>query len=910
MEKWPLVGRNDELNRLLSAIWDKRGAVIVAAAGVGKTTLATTCLQSARENGFAVASTTATRASRALPFGAFASILPPDTGSDRLFWSDHGELLRRYTRALVDDADGRPLVVFVDDAHLLDDGSATLLHQLALSGSATVLAAVRSGEPAPDPVVALWKDGPAERIEMRLLDSSAIDAVLVSVLGAPVDAASVRQFVDRSQGNPMVLRELVTGALDTGAFADEGGVLRLRGPLKPTSRLVELVALRLGELSDQERTVLELLALGEPLGSATIGELADPASVEALEHRGLVASRLEGRRVQVSLGHHVYGDVVRVGITALRERAIARALAERIEAVGARRREDTLLVAALRLAGGGGGAELLLAGAVAARVRNDHSLAERLARACMDEGGGFEARLIAAELAHLQGRFEQAESELAALGSEATGDAEVARVAIVRFDNAYLLHGRVDLRLIDEATERVIEPNWLAELVARRFYVTSLSSGPRATVSAGATMFVDPGRTPPIAVHLLAFSLLRLGRLDEAEERLDLVNERGAVPATDDRWERWALFVDRARVLIYGGHLAEAEEMLNGAYGQVVGQPVAEARAYLAGQLALLHLEQGRIHSAFLRASEAYSLFLQLGRAYSARWYLTAAAEALALGGSSDKAEEMLGTHDCLKLPPALMNETNLLRARAWASVSRGDLTTARRQLEAAADIGEEVGDLIGSASALHDLARIGRARQVTARLALLADEVQGSLVAARALYASALATKNSPALEKVSQDFEALGAILYAAEASAEAAAVLRHSGEVRKAPRAEQRASRLMACCEGANTPSVRSVTARVRLTPGEHATALLAAAGRTNKEIASNMQLSVRTVESNLQRVYEKLGIAGRHELGEALSDGPMIQSEPATASWRGSPPPTILSSSSKPTAAIVLGHLKGG
>src|SRR5207244_13645319 len=66
---------------------------------------------------------------------------------------------------------------------------------------------------------------------------------------------------------------------------DEGGIWRLRGRLRPTARLVELVALRLGDLTGSERTVLELLTLGEPLGQATLDQLADPAAVEALEHK-------------------------------------------------------------------------------------------------------------------------------------------------------------------------------------------------------------------------------------------------------------------------------------------------------------------------------------------------------------------------------------------------------------------------------------------------------------------------------------------------------------------------------------------------------------------------------------------------------------------------------------------------
>jgi DNA-binding CsgD family transcriptional regulator len=41
-------------------------------------------------------------------------------------------------------------------------------------------------------------------------------------------------------------------------------------------------------------------------------------------------------------------------------------------------------------------------------------------------------------------------------------------------------------------------------------------------------------------------------------------------------------------------------------------------------------------------------------------------------------------------------------------------------------------------------------------------------------------------------------------------------------------------------------------------------LAAAGRTNREIAQTLFLSVHTVEDNLRRVYGKLGIRSRTEL----------------------------------------------
>ena len=68
------------------------------------------------------------------------------------------------------------------------------------------------------------------------------------------------------------------------------------------------------------------------------------------------------------------------------------------------------------------------------------------------------------------------------------------------------------------------------------------------------------------------------------------------------------------------------------------------------------------------------------------------------------------------------------------------------------------------------------------------------------------------------------------------------------------------------------MQTVAARALLTPGELDAAVQAAAGRSNKQIAADMHVSVRTAESHLQRAYEKLGISGRHELADALRDQP--------------------------------------
>jgi DNA-binding CsgD family transcriptional regulator len=56
---------------------------------------------------------------------------------------------------------------------------------------------------------------------------------------------------------------------------------------------------------------------------------------------------------------------------------------------------------------------------------------------------------------------------------------------------------------------------------------------------------------------------------------------------------------------------------------------------------------------------------------------------------------------------------------------------------------------------------------------------------------------------------------------------------------------------------------------LTPTEQQIAELVAAGRTNNEIASTLFVSVRTVESNLTRIYRKLGLRSRTELTRHLA-----------------------------------------
>jgi DNA-binding NarL/FixJ family response regulator len=59
-------------------------------------------------------------------------------------------------------------------------------------------------------------------------------------------------------------------------------------------------------------------------------------------------------------------------------------------------------------------------------------------------------------------------------------------------------------------------------------------------------------------------------------------------------------------------------------------------------------------------------------------------------------------------------------------------------------------------------------------------------------------------------------------------------------------------------------------LRLTPSEQRVAELAATGMTNRDVAATLFISPKTVEHNLARVYRKLGIRSRAELGRRIDE----------------------------------------
>ena len=151
-------------------------------------------------------------------------------------------------------------------------------------------------------------------------------------------------------------------------------------------------------------------------------------------------------------------------------------------------------------------------------------------------------------------------------------------------------------------------------------------------------------------------------------------------------------------------------------------------------------------------------------------------------------------------------------RGRAWVQAARGDLETAEQSAR--------------DALAHHD--RLPMPFE-TARTQLLLGHVQRR----RRQKQAAMAT-----LSEAARAFDELGTPLWA--------------------QRAKRELDRL--------TPAVRTAAG---LTRSEERVARLAAAGLSNKEIAAQLFVSAKTVETNLSSVYRKLGIRSRSQLHPRLT-----------------------------------------
>jgi DNA-binding CsgD family transcriptional regulator len=717
----------------------------------------------------------------------------------------------------------------------------------------------------------LWKNSCLERVEVEPLAEQWIDALASAVLGGPIDWATVRHLAEASEGKPLFLRELILAARAGGILRRERGIWRLVGDLPTSRRLIDLVHVRMADLRPEHRRLMELIAFGEPLAVDYFPEL-DPKLLQDLERRAMIVSEDRTGEVMVRLAHYVYGQVIRDSVSKLRVRKIHRYLADSLQNAGMPGPDDLLRVATWRLDGGGSQADLMFEAARQAHARCDYVLGEQLARRSLNLMWTFEAALLAAQLAAAVGRYEHAEAELAELADLADNDERRARVALSRLDNFVLSAGHIEvgLNLAEEAENAIIDQDWKDELAAKRASVLSGTSGPGAAAKLAVPLLDRArGRALVWGSTVSAYALGRQGKLQQA--RATTARGRRAqeeLPHPFD-WPIWRHDFLHAEALAHEGCLIEAHAASLALYREAVDEESIEAQAWFAWQLSMRVPDCGSPHTAAYYARLAVALFRQLGRTQLEQFALVQLALAWAVAGRPADARAALDEIGDLGLADRRYFPVERLQAEGWTTLACGDFTTAASAFTTSIELAQKTGDVVGEAQALHALARIGQLDDPR-RLEAVSAHIDGVLAPMRARHAASLAAKDGAALDDVGAAFNQMGATLLAAEASAAASRCWRDIGHVRKAAASERKMLAELRACENPRGVVALISPSIAQLTPGELRIAMSAAAGRSSRQIADEFVVSIRTVQNQLQRGYEKLGIRSRSELSRALAD----------------------------------------
>nr|WP_240940371.1 LuxR family transcriptional regulator [Planosporangium flavigriseum] len=835
------------------------------AAGIGKSRLLREGVVGLDAERLSVWSTTANAATAGLPLGGLSQVLPADQPAP----ASTSGLLRWAVDALRQQAAGRPMVLAIDDAHLLDPLSATLVYYLARSERATVLATVRTGEPVPDPVRALWTDDLVERVELGPLTEQEVADLLTQVLGGPVDSATVDRLRQLSQGNALLLRELVLAARASGDLDASYGVWRWTGRFELAPTLTEVVDSRIGQLTPEVRAVLELVAFGAPIGLPLLVGATDAAAVETAEERQLIRVTRDDHRVDVWLAHPLYGEIVRQRCPVTRFRRLLADLADLFEEAGARRDEDLLRIAVWRLDSDTvRDPRQLLDASRLAFTGYDVPLALRLARAAMTTSAGLEAAKTLGTLLMLVDQPQEALSTLDSVADLITDDEQRCRWQCTRAVIAYWgmsdesapEHLAKDGPLLAEGCA----PTWARAIES----LMRLHHGEHETALELARSVLDG---PDSVAGARALAASTAAHLQAA--RGAFVQTMRCMAAVDTGSPQWraeapatqlAVELARGTAMILAGDLGAVQTMVA---AEFAGLADAGEFRLGSGYVTLVRAQaarlRGRLHEAGRLAGQATAM-LATSNVYAALANAERAHVA-ALSGGHALAAEAMAQSDASHRPTMNILYPWLEQARAWVAICAGDtrtglevLTELLGRLRADRFAGHEL-------HALHDLVRLGRAGEAVERLAELAAMVEGPLAPVMAWHARAAAARDGHGLLAAAEAFANLGLSLYAAEAAAAAIPVLRAA----RAPQtraATELLTALLGRCEGVNSPTL--AVAQPALTTRERQIAKLAAAGVPSKEIADQLYLSARTVDNHLLRVYAKLGVAGRAELSGAL------------------------------------------
>lgn len=784
----------------------------------------------------------------------------------------------------------RPLLALVDDAHWLDEGSAQAL----------VFAGRRFGSEGIALLVASRGGDPFEAAGFPVLRLAGLDAaesaLLLEQASERVAAPVARRLADLTGGNPLALIELPRLLSE----AQRTGHEPLDEPVPAGPVLERAFGRALAKLADETRAALRLAAAsGTGEARSILGALEQHglsrSALEPAESAGLVAIS-NGR---VAFRHPLLRSVAYHSATSGERRAAHAALASALESA-ADAEERAWHLAAAAVAADEGVASAMERAAERARGRGASAIAargfERAARLTPDAGDRA-ARLRDAALQHqLAGRprralelFDEAHA-LAADPALASGIAHLAGRVAIWLGRPLDAHERI---VAAAHAAKADDPGRAAYALAEACYPCLTAGRYEQALETARESFAlseqAAGGAAPISALSLAIALQLGGR--EPEAYALLARYEAGLEAADPLQGFEQLHI-LARARMCRGDAAGARSLLQRITGAARKAGAVGMLPFPLTSLAELDFRAGRWPAARAEASEAVQLAAETGQATDIGLFTLAVIEAV-LGREQECRENVARGLEVLS---ATGNEGLL----PWAGKALGLLALglrrpdeARRQLEPVARFCAErrllsVGAALWEGDFIEASILAGWEQEARTQLesfthrARSAQHVgaQGAASRCRGLlapadefdrcFAEAFArhTEEGDPFERARTTLT-YGERLRRERRRREAVRQLEQAldifdrlGAVHWSERAREE---LRSCGERVEAPNPSGLA---DLTPQELQVALVVARGATNREAATELFLSEKTIETHLSRIYRKLAVRSRTELANVV------------------------------------------
>jgi DNA-binding CsgD family transcriptional regulator len=901
-----LVGRGPELAALRDVLERNRGTSVVVLAGgpgIGKTTLWEAGIAAARESGFQALTARASCAEAELAFAALTDLL------DRVELRSLDNLPAPQRRALevallrVEPGARAPssramalgllnviralcnrgsVLIAVDDVHWLDAASREVL-AFAMrrldSEPVVFLLARRPGEPTDLERACGARD---TRIEVGPLTLGAIGLLLYERLRLSLPRHALRRLVDSTLGNPLF-------ALELGRSLVQDGLPGIGEELSVPDRVEELLEVRVAQLSPSVHRLLLAVALTSDLRASRLPPSIEPASVEEAVDAGLLVT--DGDRVRAS--HPLLAAAARKRSRARQRRELHLELVD-IAADEQLRARHLALATSLPDGNVADGVAAAASGAAARGARRvavelgEHAL--RLTPA--DSGVRWERLLALASYLETAGELQGVTDVLTDKLSVIPPGSYRARAWLLLSEGAHVDNVETYRAHLERALEEAQEdPALRARVVAKMSSaVISVASIPEAEARA-LDVLPDAREAGPEVERPVLFALawargLRGRSVDDLCERFDATSDSAGFLAESP--ERVA-----GQRLVWRGELEAARATFERL--RFLADERGEPASYVWAQLHLCELEL-RIGNW----TQAARLLDQLDQTTDPEVFVVPFFErchALLAAGRGLPNEAEQRAQETIARAEAVGTQWDwleALRARGIAALLAHDPARAVDSLRTVWEHTlregvDEPGVFPVAPELVEALTEIGEpkdAQAVIKRLRRLAQQQAHPWALVTAVRCAALCELASgydeDAARRLGQAAELYGGL----GLRFEAARSLLTLGRVQRRNRkwaASRRSLEEAAAAFGELGSSgwadeARSELARVgarrprglgELTPAEARVVELATEGRSNKEIARILYVSVKTVELHLSHAYKKLGVRSRSQLAPRLS-----------------------------------------